>query len=764
MTPMTLPQILEIAVTHHRQGRRAQAEQLYLQILAHRPNDPEALHMLGVLAFDVGKLPIALDLINRAIAVNPGKWEYFSNLGLVLINLQRHEEAIAAYRKSLAMNPENISAHHNIGSAFQAMQRFDEAIASYREVLFRQPLNAETCINLAHSLRAKGQYDQAIDAYRKYAALRPEAPDVDLHLGNALTEANRDEEAIEPLTRAVARYPRDPLLHTNLGIALQTVGRTADAITAHSTAAAIQPNEPSYHYNLAISLLHFFRFPEAVAELQRAIDLAPEDPDFQNYMGNALRTIGKYDEAIPYYQKTIELAPHSAIGYNNLANAYKDTGRLDEALAAYDKAIECDPKQAAHHSNRIYLMYFHPEYDAQAILQAHKEWNERHARPLLASADFDQTLANPHRRLRIGYVSPDFREHVVGQNVLPILLHHDRDQFEIFCYASVQSPDDMTRQFQESANHWRNWNNVSDERAAEMVRKDQIDILVDLSLHMAHNRLPVFARKPAPVQVTFAGYPGGTGLPAMDYRLSDPYLDPPEFDQHYVEKTYRLPDSFWCYDPAVVPAASNVEVNPLPAIQNGFVTFGCLNNFCKANGQTLELWLAVLQAVANSHLFVQVPQGTTSRQWAQKLEQAGIEQSRLHFSPYQEQKDYFRLYHHIDIGLDTLPYNGHTTSLDSLWMGVPVVTMLGKTVVGRAGWSQLNNLKLTDLAAHTPAEFVNIAVNLANDLPRLANLRSSLRGRMLQSPLTDAKSFTRNIEVAYRNIWQAWCHSQGRPR
>jgi predicted O-linked N-acetylglucosamine transferase (SPINDLY family) len=287
-----------------------------------------------------------------------------------------------------------------------------------------------------------------------------------------------------------------------------------------------------------------------------------------------------------------------------------------------------------------------------------------------------------------------------------------------------------------------------------LVRGDQIDILVDLTLHMSRSHLLVFARKPAPVQICWLGYPGTTGLTEIDYRLTDPYLDPPGLnDAYYSEQSIRLPETFWCYDPLTTEPA----INPLPALKNGQITFGSLNNFCKVNAAVLELWARVLSAVEQSRLLLLAPEGSARENVLRILGKAGISANRITVVGPQSRECYLKLYHDIDIGLDTLPYNGHTTSLDAYWMGVPVVTLVGQTAVGRAGLSQLTNLGLPELIAHTPNQYVSIAVELANDIGRLSELRSTLRQRLEQSPLMDAPRFARNIEAAYRSMWQRWC-------
>jgi predicted O-linked N-acetylglucosamine transferase (SPINDLY family) len=340
----------------------------------------------------------------------------------------------------------------------------------------------------------------------------------------------------------------------------------------------------------------------------------------------------------------------------------------------------------------------------------------------------------------------------VGRNIQPLLAHHDHQQFEVFCYADMRVVDDLTTELTGYADHWCNTVDLSHEALAQKIRSDTIDILVDLNLHLANDRLPVFARRPAPVQVAFAGYPGTTGLRAIDYRLTDPYLDPPgENDDFYSEESIRLPHSFWCYAPR-----EDIGVNELPAATTGIVTFGCLNNFVKVNVPVLQLWGQVLQAVPGSRLLLSAPEGRGRTRALATFEGLGIEPSRVEFVVKTSHRDYLLHYHRIDIMLDTFPYNGHTTSLDALWMGVPVITLAGCHAVARAGLSQLTNVGFPDGIAASPAEYVERARLLAANLKGLAQLRGELRQRMEASPLMDAVGFTRGIESAYQSMWECW--------
>ena len=609
--------------------------------------------------------------------------------------------------------------HHEAG-------RLHEAEQLYRQILIHVPLHAPAIHHLGLIAHSVGRPDTAVDLIRKAISLRPNDAEPYNNLGNILREKGDLDGAVAACRRAVALKPDLAEGFSNLGAALKDKGLLDEAISDYRRAIALKPNYCEANHNLGI----------------------------------ALNERGLLDEAVASYRRAIASRPGYTDAHNNLGVALKDSGQVDESIAAHRRAVALSPENHEAHSNLVLTLHYHPAYDARALSVELCKWSERHAKPLPRLAGPYQNGRDPDRRLKIGYFSPDFRDHVVGRNLLPILRGHDRERFEVFCYSNVQRPDNLTTQFRSLCDCWRSINDHSDQQVAELVRQDQIDILIDLALHSAHNRLLVFARKPAPVQVTWAGYPGTTGLEAIDYRLTDPYLDPPETDDaFYSEKSFRLPDSFWCYDPAVMTAGLELGsgAGPLPAMTTGTVTFGCLNNFCKVNDQVLSLWARVLNAVAGSRLILMVPQGSARRRVLDFLGQEGIDPGRVSFVAHCSMGEYFRIYNQIDIALDTFPYNGHTTSLDAMWMGVPVVTLVGQTVVGRAGLSQLSNLRLTELIARTADEYVDIVVKLVSDLPKLAELRSTLRRRMLSSPLTDAVRFARNIEAAYREMWRIWC-------
>ena len=487
--------------------------------------------------------------------------------------------------------------------------------------------------------------------------------------------------------------------------------------------------------------------------IRRAIALDPQDPRMYTDLGVWLADLQRFDEAIAAHRMVIRLVPASAIAHYNLAAALDANGELDQALDALRKALRLSHGKPSIHSGLIFWLQFHPVHGAKLLREELAAWSRTHADPLKAFIRPHTNERSPDRPLRIGYVCADFRDHCLGRYLLPLFEQHDPRQFQVYCFSDVTTPDAMTEKFRGLAQGFQTIAGRSDQEAAELIRATAIDILVDTTLHMVFNRLLVFARKPAPVQATFAAYPGSTGLDTIDYRLTDPYLDPPgQDDSIYCETSVRALDSFWCYD----PHSEVLPVNDLPALSTGHVTFGCLNAFRKVNTPLLQLWAEVLHAVPASRLLMLAPLGSRQRV-VEFMATQGLAANRFAFSNYLARREYLALYHDIDIGLDTHPYNGHTTSLESFFMGVPVITRVGDRVVGRAGFSQLMNLGLPELVAHSEAQFVQIAATLAADLPRLAALRHDLRPRMQASPLMDAGRFARNIEAAYRQMWRTWC-------
>jgi protein O-GlcNAc transferase len=781
----------EQAVEHHRAGRLEMAEQLYREVGTSDSRYADALHLSGVAALQLGRPGDALQLIEQAIRTRPESAAYqlslgqvhaaswrlaesiaayqqaaqlapelpdvWFGLGIALQAANRHAEAVDAYRRLVHVQPDHVDGYHNLASALELCGQMDEALAFYRKTLKLDSQRASTHNNLSSALFRTGRFEEAIETARRALELDPDSAMACNNLGCALTGARRLAEAVDMLRRAIALRPDFAEAWYNLANALREKAQFTEAAAACRRALALRPERAEAHVNLGNILQAQRQFDDSIACYRRALSLKPGDVEAFSNLGNALRSSGRLDEAIAAFQTCVALRPDFYAAHCNLGNALKDAGQVVLAIESFRRAVELNPRDVISQSNLAYSVYYHPDNDSAAILAEVRRCDAT----AVDDPTGDRLYANdpdPQRRLRIGYVGADFRDHCQSLFTIPLFEHHDRERFEIVCYANVARPDALTQRHRASVDVWRDTVGQGDDDVARLVRSDQIDVLVDLTMHMSNGRPQLMARKPAPVQVAYLAYPGTTGLSAIEYRLTDPYLDPPgETDADYVEQSIRLPETFWCYD----PLTETPVPNSLPLIMAGHVTFGCLNNFCKVTDRTLAQWSRVLHAVAGSRLLLLAPVGVARQRILDRLREEHIEAARIEFVDHRPRAQYLELYHRIDVCLDTLPYNGHTTSLDSFWMGVPVVTRVGRTVVGRAGYSQLTNLELSELVAWSDEEFVSIAARLAADQRRLVHLRSTLRERMDRSPLMDAARFARNIEAAYREMWQRWCACGG---
>jgi protein O-GlcNAc transferase len=756
---MTLQQQLESARSHHQAGHFAEAEKIYREILAQQPYHADALYLLGSLAGQVGQFDAAIDLIRRAIALSPANASFYTNLGNALKSKGHIDQAIDSYRRAIQLQPDSPDACSNLSQALTDLGKINEAIAAGRRAIQLDPNFVHARFTLGNAFYAGGQLDEAIDCFRQAIGLQPGFADAHNNLGTALKDKSRLHEAVASYRQAICLNPNFADAHSNLGIALVDIGELGEAAASLRLAIRLKPDHAEALNNLGIVLTKLGQLEEAIASFRASVRLKPGYAAAHANLAAALADIGQLDDAIAALRHAIRLQPDSAGMYNNLGDTLKSNGQLDEAIAALRQAIRLNPNDADAHSNLIIALHYYPDHNAKMIYDELRLWNNLHAQVQKKLITPHNNKPDPNRKLRIGYISADFYNHASAMFILPLFRDHERHEFESFCYAQGGRSDGVTRQLMGYTQCWRKITGLSDEMVAAQIREDQIDILIDLKLHTAENRLLVFAQKPAPVQATWLGYPGSTGLDTIDYRLTDPFLDPPGLhDAFYSERSIRLPDTFWCYD----PLSPEPPVNSLPRSHAGFITFGCLNNFCKINSRLLSVWAGILRKVDRSRLLILAPVGSARDRVSAQFREEGVDLQRIEFVAKQPRSDYLRTYHRIDIGLDAFPCNGHTTSLDSLWMGVPIITLVGPTALGRAGLSQLTNLGLPEFIAHSPEQYARIACELAGDLPRLIDLRRNLRPRMEASPLMDAPRFARNVEAAYRQIWRNWCAGGGK--
>ena len=753
---LQISQTLQAAQEHHRAGRLPQAETLCKQILQVKPDHPDTLQLLGMIAHQHGKSNMAVELINKAIRANPTNAIYFNNLGVVYRALGRLDEAIACYRKALMSKPDYAEAYNNLGNTLNDQGKLGDAIVFYHKALTIKPDYADAYYNLGHALNSQGKLDEAIVCYQKVLSINPYSAEAHNNMGAILNDQGKLDEAIDCYQKALSINPYYAEAHNNMGATLNGQGKLDEAIDCYQKALSINPYYAEAYHNLGIIRNGQGRQDEAIVCYQKVLSINPYHAEVHNNMGATLNGQGKLDEAIDCYQKALAINPDFANAYNNLGNALKDQCKLDEAIDCYQKALAIKPDYAEVFSSKLLVAHYTSKYSSSELFAEHLNFAEQVEAPLRHSWRPYPNIRDPERRLKVGYVSPDFCAHSVAYFIEPILANHDKSQVEVFCYYSNNQHDSFTDRVISEVDHWIPCKTMADDQLADRIRSDGIDILVDLSGHTANNRLPVFARKPAPVQVTYLGYINTTGLSAMDYRLTHIDADPPANNAYYSETLFRLSGNlWWCYR----PQAGMPEVAPPPVLANGFVTFGSTNNFAKLSPETIALWADLLRVLPDSRLIIAgVPQGVAQKSIYERFVSHGIDVHRLTVHGKLPLIQFWELHHQIDIALDPFPYNGGTTTCDALWLGVPLVALTGQTFVSRMGYALLKNIGLSEFAAESEQEYVNIAVGLASDTERLEALRAGMRERLFNSPLCDEAGFTGNLERAYREMWGKWCN------
>lgn len=678
--------IFREALSIHQAGRLPEAERLYRQVLSHNPHHADALHLLGLIAYQSGNGAAAIPLIQQALAISNDHPIYLSNLGASFLACGRTEEAIAACRQAVMLAPSDTAAGYNFGRALETSGDLEAAEQQYRQVIQLQPGHAQ------------GQ----------------------LNLGNLLSNRRDMPGAIQHFRAALISNPDYAEAHYNLGNALFTTGEV----------------------DLAID--HF----------QRTIALKPDFAEAHNNLGSIYRSRDQMDRALECFTTAIQMKSDYPIAHNNTASVLQSLGRLDEALVEYRLALWSNPADAATHSNMLVAENYVPDNSPGQLLKLHRDWATRHT-SVNVKQSYRQSI-DPQRKLRIGYTSADFLLHPVAYFLLPLLSQHDRRAFEITCYNDAARSDRTTMQLQSFTDRWRDVCGWSDDHFEATIEADEIDILVDLAGHTAGNRLRVFARKPAPVQVSFLGYPNTTGLGTIDYRLTDEILDPPGEPSFFTEALMRLSGPFCSY----APPEGAPDVGPLPAEKRGQLTFGSLHTLAKLNSRVIETWCRILKLSPNSRLMIARSTLTESshRRLTAEFAARGIPPERLEMRQLSTiWSECMQIYNEIDIVLDAFPWNGHTTTLEALWMGVPVVSLRGNRHAARMGAGLLIPMGLMELLGESEDAYVDCALALAYDTSRLRDLRVSLRDRVRKSPICDAASYAASVETAYRAMWRHWC-------
>ncbi len=713
------PDLFGQAVRHHQAGEAEQAEASYRRVLALQPRHADALHLLGLLAFEAGRHDRARELIGRAIRIEPDRPPYHFNLGNVLAASGQPDAAIMAFGAAIRLRPDHAVARLGLGNALQAAGRPAQAVAAYKGAIDVEPGFADAHANLGVALKELGRFADAVAAFEAAIRLGADPVGTRYNLANVLAASGRSDEAVAAYRAVLRLRPGFVEAQCNLGNALAAAGRKDDAADAYRSAILARPDYAEAHANL----------------------------------GNVLGAVGRLGEAIAAQEAAIRLRPGFAGAHSNLGNLLKDAGRFEDAIAAYEHAIALDPELAAARSNLLMTLHYREglDVDAPAAARRYAALVER-PRPPTSFGN----VADPGRRLRIGYVSGDLGPHPVGYFLRPVLRCHDQTAVEVTCYGTAPHAGAVAEELCCASDRWRSLVGLPDQAAAAMIEADGIDILVDLSGHTAGNRLTLFARRVAPLQASWLGYWGTTGLSGMDVILSDAATILPGEEDGYSERVVRLPGSRFCFAPIDDAPA---PVTP-PCTRGRPPTFGSFNNLAKVGPDVVRLWAALLHAAPGSRLLLKwrslVDEGMR-RSLAAQFAGHGIGAERLVLRGESPHRAMLEEYGDVDVALDPFPFSGGLTSCDALWMGVPVVTLPGRQPQSRQTAGFLASIGDTGWVTRSPEQYVSTALSLLSDPQELGRIRQSLRGRMAASALCDGRSFTRGLEAAYRTMWRGWC-------
>jgi protein O-GlcNAc transferase len=735
-------------------GRAQEAVSVNQKAVELSPTDEEAHNNLGATLQALGRFEEAEASCRNAIAIKPEFADAHNNLGNTLKELGRLEEAQTCYKKALIINPEYAAAHNNLGVTLQALGRLEEAAVSYQKAIAIKPEFAEVYSNLGNIFFELGRLNEAAVSYQKAIAIKPEFADAHSNLSNTFHELGQLNEAEASCRRALELKPEFASAHSNLGRTLQALGRLEEAQTCYKKALTINPEYAEAYGNLGVTLQALGRLEEAAVSYQKAIAIKPEFVEVYSNLGNIFFELGRLNEAAVSYQKAIAIKPEFADAHNNLGNTLSELGRLNEAEASCRRALELKPDLANAHSNLI-LICSQAEGGTNKLFGECLRFRDQYEKPLRNDWPIHGNQRDPERCLKIGFVSGDFRQHPIADFIEPLLAHlATYPQLSLYAYYTYMRFDHITERLKKNFVHWHSTYGSSDIALAKKIQLDEIDILIDLSGHTGFNRLQTFARKPAPVQVSWMGYPGTTGLMAMDYFFGDRFWLPPgTFDAQFTEKIVQLPASS-----PFQPLTALPPVNLLPSLKKGYVTFGSFNRANKLNQPIIALWSKLLREVPNSRMLLGgISKEVDFNRLTDWFSQEGISNERLSFHQRCSIDIYLRLHYQVDICLDTFPYGGGTTTLYALLMGIPTLTLAGETVPSRVGVCLQSHVGMTNFISHNRAEFVEKGLYWASHLSELAEIRAVLRERFSKSAMGQSSVVASAVERTLRIIWQRWC-------
>ncbi|MCX7627422.1 MAG: tetratricopeptide repeat protein [Methylophilaceae bacterium] len=746
-----LQQTFESALQAHQAGQLAKAESLYRQLLQLQPDQPQILHLLGLVAYQRGDFATAVNMMRRAITLKPDEADYHNNLAVALRAAGQTEQAVEAYRQALRLTPHDADVYCNLGSALYALGRMEESASCYREALRIEPGQVQALAGLATVLSDQGKYEEAERYYRGALQLAPQ--DADLHngLANLLREQGRIDEAVAEYRAVLRLQPGYPAAGRHLGWLLQESGQTEAALACYREALRHTPDDALIHYNLGNALRELGYLEEAAACYREALRYDPSDADAHNNLGNVLREMGQLQEAIACYRTALALNPdlHHAWGHllhqSQYACAWHDLGVLAEKV----RTLVCDEPQAL---ISPFVLLAAPGTTAAEQRRCAERW---------ASAQYGKyqprfvTRRSRHSKIRIGYLSADFHEHATAYLMAEVFELHDAQRFEVTAYS--YGPDDgspMRARLKRAFHRFEDIRPLTTEQAAAKIHADGIDILVDLKGYTAHTRTQILALRPAPLQVNYLGYPGTLGAPFVDYLIGDPIVTPPEHAAFYTEKLALLPHAYQPNDrqrPMAEPPSRAACGLP----ERGVVFCG-FNQTFKILPEVFDVWMHLLREVPGSVLWLLQGHPLAEENLRREAEARGVAPERLAFAPRQPLAQHLARQSLADLLLDTLPYNAHTTASDALWCGVPVVTCMGETFAARVAASLLHAVGMPELVTKTLQEYAELALKLAQAPEERQRLRARLLANRTGAPLFDSKRYTQDLETLYTIMWERW--------
>jgi protein O-GlcNAc transferase len=718
------------------------------------------LHILdGNHAEEAGDLLRACECYRKAVEVAPQYAAAHLNLGIGLEAIGNLEQACKSYEAALGIDSADVYANYNLGRQLFSRKAFAEAEPLLRRAVEGNPDFVDARVVLSRLLEDKGDLDGAAAELEQALRVRPDYFGALCNYADVLMKLHRTDDAVSALRRAVAMQPRNFDVNYKLGYLLVEKEQPAEAEPLFKRALLSNPNSLDAH----AALFNLYQFqghlPNAAAAAEAALKLRPGWVDMLFDYGLILKRLSRTLEAEATFRRAIEIDRTYVRAYQMLGAVLLSQCKIQEALEAFNEGRRHCADVFVLESPEIFALNCKDDISIDDLFAKHVDYGRRLEQIQPARFEPFDNVRDPNRRLRIGYVSGDFWDHVVALFLLPLLEERDRSAFEVYCYSTGDTADKVTERLRSLADGWRVVARMPANEIADLVHQDRIDILVDLAGHSGNPNLRVFAQRPAPVQATWVGYLNTTGLTRIQYRISDNYCDPPGLtDRYHTEKLIRLPHSQWCYRPF---AEIDCE-REAPFERNGHITFGSFNQMVKITPTVRKLWGDILTQVPDSRLVVVgVVDDHAREDLYRDLENAGVERARITMLAFIPLEEYYRSFGRVDIALDTMPFSGGTTTCDALWMGTPVVTAPGVRSWSRSAASILTTLGLQDWIAESQEDYVRRAVHFARNPSTIAELRRSLRSRMLESPLMDTRGFTRDMEEAYRRMWQSWCSQSG---